>query len=267
LLTKKCDITIDSSYPRFHELASSKQRFQESLKQVQAGSLFAANLESLLDQLIIQLNLDDYMETLSMLRNTLDHIDGYVSNDHILRSSIQQWRTLHGSWRKAISGDASSMIHLKDILKRRKALRELSSSMTGDSDDQTSRVLQSDQELQLQLIATELETFELQLKNTLERWLSTFNIIIGTMSILESQKGIAQAESVKQLTNLAFFFIPLTLSASLFGMNIVVSIYNSQTALDYINSDTLTGMGGANTLSNLDCHIHRDDNTDVLGFV
>jgi hypothetical protein len=40
---------------------------------------------------------------------------------------------------------------------------------------------------------------------------------------VESQKAIVQAETVSKLTGLAFFFIPLTLAASLFGMNIVVS--------------------------------------------
>ncbi|KAI9670273.1 MAG: hypothetical protein M1831_006487 [Alyxoria varia] len=42
---------------------------------------------------------------------------------------------------------------------------------------------------------------------------------MASMAIVESQKAIAQAESFSKLTTVAFFFIPLTLCASIFGMN------------------------------------------------
>ena len=42
----------------------------------------------------------------------------------------------------------------------------------------------------------------------------------GLASIRESQRSIEEAVSVKRLTQLAFIFIPLTYSTSLFGMNI-----------------------------------------------
>lgn len=43
------------------------------------------------------------------------------------------------------------------------------------------------------------------------------------MSMVESQKAIAKAETVSKLTALAFFFIPLSFIASPFGVNFVVS--------------------------------------------
>ncbi|KAK7616462.1 hypothetical protein IWX50DRAFT_407774 [Phyllosticta citricarpa] len=42
----------------------------------------------------------------------------------------------------------------------------------------------------------------------------------GTMSILESDRAIIQAEEVTTLTRLAFFFIQLTYASGIFGMNI-----------------------------------------------
>ncbi len=42
------------------------------------------------------------------------------------------------------------------------------------------------------------------------------------MSIIESQKAISEAETVSKLTALAFFFVPLSFIASVFGMNLVV---------------------------------------------
>lgn len=44
--------------------------------------------------------------------------------------------------------------------------------------------------------------------------------LMANMSIVESKRGIAEAESVTKLTELAFFFIPLTFSASIFSMQV-----------------------------------------------
>ncbi|KAI1849355.1 hypothetical protein JX266_004850 [Neoarthrinium moseri] len=46
--------------------------------------------------------------------------------------------------------------------------------------------------------------------------------LMSTMSIIESQKAIQEAENIGKLTQLAFFFIPVTFVASIFGMSIVV---------------------------------------------
>ena len=40
------------------------------------------------------------------------------------------------------------------------------------------------------------------------------------MSLVESKRGISEAESVTKLAELAFFFIPLTFAASLFSMQV-----------------------------------------------
>jgi hypothetical protein len=40
------------------------------------------------------------------------------------------------------------------------------------------------------------------------------------MALLNSRRSIAEAQSVTKLTELAFFFIPLTFAATLFGMQI-----------------------------------------------
>ncbi|KAJ5414879.1 hypothetical protein N7509_000213 [Penicillium cosmopolitanum] len=48
----------------------------------------------------------------------------------------------------------------------------------------------------------------------------SIQIIMSTISIQESKKGLEQAERVGLLTLLAFVFIPLTFISSLFGMNV-----------------------------------------------
>ena len=52
-------------------------------------------------------------------------------------------------------------------------------------------------------------------------WILTISkSLVANMSIVESKRGIAEAESVTKLTELAFFFIPLTFSASIFSMQV-----------------------------------------------
>lgn len=48
---------------------------------------------------------------------------------------------------------------------------------------------------------------------------NAMDIVQNSAMIDESQKAIAQAEGIAKLTQLAFFFIPVSLTASIFGMN------------------------------------------------
>jgi len=47
---------------------------------------------------------------------------------------------------------------------------------------------------------------------------------MSSMIIVESERAIRGAEVVSKLTHLAFFFIPLSLVAGLFGINVNVRI-------------------------------------------
>ena len=68
-------------------------------------------------------------------------------------------------------------------------------------------------EAQLKMILKEI--FSLR-----QRTPSSYNSLMANMNIVESKRGIAEAESVTKLTELAFLFIPLTFSASIFSMQV-----------------------------------------------
>jgi len=61
-----------------------------------------------------------------------------------------------------------------------------------------------------------------ELKAARSRIETAFQALMSTLSILESQRAIAQAQSISKLTQLAFFFIPLSFIATVFGMNVIV---------------------------------------------
>ena len=47
--------------------------------------------------------------------------------------------------------------------------------------------------------------------------------VLSIVSVLESRRAIEEANNIGKLTQLAFFFIPLTFVAGLFGMDVIVS--------------------------------------------
>ena len=67
-------------------------------------------------------------------------------------------------------------------------------------------------ESSLRLLGEELREARLRIDNV-------FQSLMSAMSIVESKKAIQEAEGVSKLTQLAFFFIPLSLVSSAFGMN------------------------------------------------
>lgn len=51
---------------------------------------------------------------------------------------------------------------------------------------------------------------------------SNMSILVSQKQIVESEKQLQESESITKLTELAFFFVPLALSATLFGMQVEV---------------------------------------------
>ena len=80
-----------------------------------------------------------------------------------------------------------------------------------------------------------LQVAEKRLEAMLARVEGTYQVLMSTMSILESERAIAQAEVVMRLTDLAFFFIPLAFVASVFGMNINVCVPQSILSLSTLS--------------------------------
>lgn len=73
-------------------------------------------------------------------------------------------------------------------------------------------------------MSTVLKDLEL-LQSTIEghqgRVHELINRLVSTLALKESRKSIEQSTSVKRLSQLAYIFLPLSLSTSVFGMNIV----------------------------------------------
>ncbi|KAL8794829.1 MAG: hypothetical protein Q9195_002657 [Heterodermia aff. obscurata] len=201
----------------FSEYTPSCRRFRDQLQNPTNFAGLTKSPQGSTKDIILRFILDDHLEIMSDFRAALDFIDLHLSDDNVLRQRVQQWRYLLGQWKSRLSNDISYISYVTRVLHGNRPdsesvhRKEPATEGTG-----TSRSLSASS------IQTDLDELTKEIGNLTTRAKSTFQDIMATMSIVESQKAIAQAETISKLTNLAFFFIPLTLTASIFGMNIVV---------------------------------------------
>ncbi|KFY53110.1 hypothetical protein V496_07894 [Pseudogymnoascus sp. VKM F-4515 (FW-2607)] len=69
-------------------------------------------------------------------------------------------------------------------------------------------------------IPAEVANLSAQIDHMIERLQTASSSLTSNMALLDSRRSIAEAQAVTKLTELAFFFIPLTFAATLFGMQV-----------------------------------------------
>ena len=148
-------------------------------------------------------------EVLTSLHDALDEIDLSLAQDDILRRSLHVWRERFGFWRQDILNSLASVKQMSQLSEKRRSCCTCAPQLSPASISNH--------------VEVDLVGLRADLDDTLTRLNATFQAIMSTMSIVESQKAILEAESISKLTALAFFFIPLSFVATFFGMQIVVS--------------------------------------------
>ncbi|KAK4445315.1 cora-like Mg2+ transporter protein-domain-containing protein [Podospora aff. communis PSN243] len=150
--------------------------------------------------LITRIAHNDILEVLDSMSKSLDDIELSLHDDSILRDCVAIWRVRLGKWRNTI-------FHQERVLRLiRKNLEE----------DRQAPQTESESRLDKDLQTLQGELCEVRLRIDY-----VFQSLMSAMSILESHKAIEQAEGVSKLTYLAFIFIPPSLVATVFGMNVV----------------------------------------------
>lgn len=162
----------------------------------------AANLNACIQEILLSSVMDDCFRILSTLNDEFNTIHERLSEDNWVKEQSRHFRSQFGTIEVELWQQNSLM---------KKILEELSNFVLISRSD--SRKLYK-------------KTINIlrHIKTTTARSETLFQRYMSTMSIIESQKAIAEAEGVAKLTSLAFFFIPLTFIAGIFGMNIVVRL-------------------------------------------
>ncbi len=156
---------------------------------------------------VAQLIYEDQVRVLSSMGRQLDAVELALHDNGALQASMSIWRGQLGLWRNTLFHQST-------------ALRDLSKYLTAEG---FQRPDEPDLRWRLCPLGARFSSLEADLGRMVSRIESTFHLLMSSMSILESERAINEAEVVSKLTHLAFFFIPLGLVAGVFGMNINVS--------------------------------------------
>ena len=171
------------------------------------GKSFAKDPVAAIKQVMAGIVCEDLSNVLAQMSCTLDLIELSLSDDRVLQSSMPLWRDMLGRWRNSLFHQSTSLTYLLDSLKSDVGTLGSAADKAAGRDSMTRRLSRLDKKLE----------------RTRARIEAAFQALMSTMSIVESERAIQETEAVSKLTYLAFFFIPLSLVAGVFGMNVIVS--------------------------------------------
>ena len=144
--------------------------------------------------------------------NLLRHMELALQEigQHILDDTLIQQRLVH--WRLLLERFGTELQQLEFTLRRFAGFIHESRFPHKDNEESLERRVPS--------VGKLLEDSISQINALRQHTTRSHKSLMANMSIVESKRGIAEAESVTKLTELAFFFIPITFSASVFSMQV-----------------------------------------------
>lgn len=202
--------TLVFNEPSPSEVVSLQQDLSTSLQEWPGHGLFYLVLARFQHAMI-----EDENDVLHGMKFVFDWIERAMANDYEIRRNISELRSLIGQWR-------SHLYRLSEQLEAMKMMLPAMRDHLAGYRNEKIELFHEPKISSVDHLSAKLAMLESNRQALLSRCDSTFSALMATMSILESQKAIAQAEEVTKLTQLAFVFIPLTFVAGIFGMNLEV---------------------------------------------
>ncbi|KAF2733252.1 hypothetical protein EJ04DRAFT_276216 [Polyplosphaeria fusca] len=189
---------------------------------------------------------EDWNLVLSQMSKTLDEIDLKMSDNTLLQNNALAWRRLLCSWRVSLVEYATRLSETRNFLQeqmessapytsspslsyRHSPKAEPYRSRSPD-DERFAYQKGGDTESTLRLYQILMDGLRI-IETRLDR---SFQAIMSSMSIIESERAITQGVAITRLTELAFFFIPLSFAATFFSMQVHVGTLSSSSRWAYI---------------------------------
>lgn len=144
----------------------------------------------------------DMQGLLKLLDNVLESINLGVLDDATMEERLSIWRQI-------ITRAQLELPQIHNDIKRFFTFLQEKDPETSENDSGQSAIN-----------SKESQDLSMQIEEMLRRLQATSVSLTSNMSLLDSRRSIAEAKSVTKLTELAFFFIPLTFAATLFGMQV-----------------------------------------------
>lgn len=147
---------------------------------------------------------NDTMHILNLMDSTLTGIGNSILDDSLIQQNVDHWR-------KLLNRHDAELRHMEG------SLHTFAESLLFIGNAYLTDTVAEQEHNVIETLLAQLDQRIVSLRRRTE---SSDKSLLTTMSLVESKRGIAEAESVTKLTELAFFFIPLTFSASIFSMQV-----------------------------------------------
>ncbi|EFY95619.1 CorA-like divalent cation transporter [Metarhizium robertsii] len=152
--------------------------------------------ESPIPALLYRLVLDDFWQLLAEMRLQLDHLD----NDLTATLYEQLVESIGNSTRQNLTWMRSTLQELHDWSNH---LRKSGATLKATLD-----------------IQQEIEELNANVQDLQRRSEQTMNLLVSSMTLAQSSTVIEQTSGINKLTELAFFFIPVSFITSIFSMQV-----------------------------------------------
>lgn len=154
----------------------------------------------------------DVINMLKLLQNSLDQINLDILDDVKMEESLSLWRGLITRAQfelPDLQRSLTSFINFMPNIRVTTKTSSISIPAPGLIEEHSNDEM-----------VTESKVLMDQIDKMLRRLDTASSSITQNMALLDSRRSIAEAEGIAKITELAFFFIPLTFAATLFGMEI-----------------------------------------------
>ena len=187
----------------FSKTVSTEDTFWQILRFSGSSGLFPAKRVGPMDALFMII-LSDTLTILGSMDAALTAISLVMLDESILQSRVDNWRRIHNQFEGELRRIELSLHRFAGFGKESGKRKAIYDKIWGNANWSK---------------ATFAKCLS-QISSVRQRTQRSQKALMTTMSLVESKRGIAEAESVTKLTELAFLFIPLTFSASVFSMQV-----------------------------------------------
>ncbi|KAK6540682.1 hypothetical protein TWF694_008075 [Orbilia ellipsospora] len=178
----------------------------------------ARNPQKLIEATLARGLHDDITCLLRRIGCTLDTIELSLHDDMVLQNSVSTWRSQLG-WCRHVLFRQGELIRRVSVGLGPTTYENATTENSSSTSSEHAQGYGENESLNF----CSLGSLAAEINRVSERVEIDHQALMSSMSIVESARAIAETQVVSKLTHLAFFFIPLSLISSVFGMNINTS--------------------------------------------
>ena len=195
------------------QLYETRSTTDEFCQRVETAENDAVSIDlAVVAQPLFQIIRKDTTNLLKVLHNALDEINVDILDDVKMEESLSIWRELITRAQLELPEMKRSMVRFFSFLQVLD-----STALISAPNSRPARALDDSEDGD---IPRGFEDLSKQINDMLQRLQIASSSLTSNMALLDSRRSISEAQAVTKLTELAFFFIPLTFAATIFGMQI-----------------------------------------------